>query len=49
MTTSTNVEAFTGIAGSMVESAVDAVQQLAGTSVAVDDVESQARAVEVTL
>ncbi len=39
MTTSTNVEAFTGIAGSMVESAVDAVQQLAGTSVAVDDVE----------
>ncbi len=39
MTTNTNVDAFAAIAGSMVESAVDAISQVAGTSVAVDDVE----------
>lgn len=39
MTTNTNVDAFSAIAGSMVESAVDAVEQLVGASIAVDDVE----------
>ena len=39
MTTNTNVDAFAAIAGSMVESAVDAVEQLTGASIAVDDVE----------
>jgi len=39
MTTNTNVDGFTSIAGSMVESAVDAIQQVVGAPVAVEDVE----------
>jgi flagellar motor switch protein FliN/FliY len=39
MTTSTNVDAFAAVAGSMVEGAVDAMQALVGSAVAVDDVE----------
>jgi flagellar motor switch protein FliN/FliY len=39
MTTNTNVDTFGAVAASMVESAVDAVQQAAGIPIAVDDVE----------